>query len=122
MLDRILSLIAEKLKDSITLHAPTLTTAVNAGASWLRYVQFGKIVIFTGAIATTSSLSAGTILATGFPQSFAANAPFTMMDNNSSSSFVTAYINNADGTGKLRMAAATSGNRSWRISGVYISQ
>ena len=120
MLDKILTFIADKLQDLTTLQTPKFTSSVNAGASAVRYIKFGKIVIFTGVIVTNTSLSAGTILATDFPLAYVANIPFEMKDNNSFASNLTAYLNN-DGTGKLRIASATSGNRSWRISGAYIA-
>lgn len=120
MLDRILTFIAVKLQDSTTLQTPKFTSSVNAGASAVRYIKFGKIVIFTGVIATSTSLSAGTILATDFPMAYTTNIPVEMKDNNSTTGYLNAYLNN-DGTGKLRIASATSGNRSWRISGAYIA-
>ena len=120
MLDKILTFVADKLQDSITLHTPNFTNSVIKDASAVRYVKFGKIVIFTGVIVTNTSLSAGTILATDFPYAYATNIPFEMKDNNSSALNLTAYLNN-DGTGRLRIASATSGNRSWRISGAYIA-
>ena len=121
MLDKILAFIVSHLSESITLKTPMLTSNVVSNSSWVRYVKFGKIVVVTGAIATSTSLSAGAILVEGLPLIFSANATFELNDNNSSSTYLRAYINN-DSTGKLRIKTTTSGNHSWRFTVAYISQ
>lgn len=97
-----------------TLNSATLASGVTGG---LYYVKLGRIVVFTGSLATTSASSAGTILASNMPSPRFVNISFRGLNNNAASSFYDCYIDN---TGALRIVATTAGV-SLRVAGGYIS-
>ena len=97
-----------------TLNSATLASGVTGD---LYYIKLGRIVVFTGSLATTSASSAGTILASNMPSPRFVNISFRGLNNNAASSFYDCYIDN---TGAFRIVATTAGV-SLRVAGSYIS-
>ena len=115
MLDRILAFIASMLGDASKINNARVVT----GSGTCQYIQFGKIVVFDGTIATTGALTNGVVLANGLPPNHTNNSAFYAINNNSATEISGVYINN---TGELRLRGAhSSASRSFRISGAYIS-
>ena len=108
-----------QLNSSLTNIATNLNTATLASGvtGALYYVKLGRIIVFTGSLATTSASSAGTILASNMPSPRFVNISFRGLNNNAASSFYDCYIDN---TGAFRIVATTAGV-SLRVAGSYIS-
>lgn len=119
MLDKILSFVASFLKKTTT--TTTLTPSIGTGSVFV--MQFGKVVLVSGKIDTTTALADGDILVAGLPLAKVNNALYVMTNNNSSSEFVKhAYLNNENNEGRLRHSGtAAAASRSFRISFSYIA-
>lgn len=122
MLDKILAFIAAFLKKTTT--TTTLTPEVGTGSVYV--MQFGKVVLVSGEINTTTAIARGDVFVKGLPTPKIGNALYPMTNNSTVSEFVNfAYLNTlSDGLsaqvryGGNNLAAAS---RSYRLSMAYIA-
>ena len=96
-----------------------MTVKYGAVGSYAGYVSIGKMVVIDAVHKIPGSLSHGTILAEGYPNSRNGSASCVALNNNAVNAFYHTYINNG---GVMRLAGSLpSGTFDLRIVGAYIA-
>ena len=93
-------------------------TILSPATGALRYVQLGRIVVFSAIINVPSGTAANTSIASGLPLPVVNNPPLVANNNNASNSFYNVIIG---GEGALRLTVATTSSVSLRITGTYVT-
>ena len=93
-------------------------TILSPATGALRYVQLGRIVVFSAIINVPSGTAANTSIASGLPLPVVNNSSLVANNNNASNSFYNVIIG---GEGALRLTVATTSSVSLRITGTYVT-
>ena len=104
-----------QLNSSITNLATNVQQATipSPATGTLRYVQIGRIIVFSATINVPSGTAANTSIASGLPLPVASNSALIATNNNAVNSFYNVIVG---GEGALRLPVATTSGVSLRIT------
>lgn len=92
LLNKAMSWLADRFTADDTKHLATFKKPTNTGAGELAYYQHGKIVVFSGTVQLTGSLSNGTIIFDNMPACASTIAAFRV-NNSSTGAMYDFYVN-----------------------------